>query len=367
MASQLEVEPIVGEYAGFAATLNIDPENGHAQFMPIPPQNLLDQFYNGGYIPRDANAIRHEFNAEVIQVARALSADVCGPCGVPETFRAHDIGCGSGRLVWAFQQLGHSASGNEASREAVDAGNEFCNGTLSAAPLGEALAALPAKVDLFTSFHVLEHLRDPLAVLRVATEFLSPRGAFCLEVPNGHCFQTLLRGPTVDPSFGFPAHLHYFSPKSILDMLEAAGLKVVSLTTHRIAHLEHGYAIGEWLGKPDDLVAPDAWQAALDANLLGYALRVVAVSQDNPLSPANDYHAMSAKACRFFAEFRGERQRAEAERRMASKIAELTEQLAAERLAADSARHEAKALRGSTSFKITAPLRAIVDAIRHKG
>jgi len=360
-------EPIFGEYAGFSATLNINPENGHTQFMPIPSRELLDQFYNGDYIPRDANAIRHEFNDEVMQTARQLAAKACETYNVPKNFRAHDIGCGSGRLVWAFQQLGHEASGNEASRDAVDAGNEYCGGTLSAAPLEETLAALPAKVDFFTSFHVLEHLPDPLAALRAAARFLSPSGALCLEVPNGQCFQTLLRGPTVDPSFGFPAHLHYFSPKSILEMVEAAGLKVASLTTHRIPHIENGYAIAEWLGKAEDIVAPEAWQAALNANLLGYALHVVAVDRENPLAPANDYHAICDKAQRFFAAFRGERQRAEAERQMAAKIAELTEQLAAERRAADAARRDAEALRGSTSFRLTAPMRAVVNAVRRRG
>ena len=363
ISSQTEEAPIIGEYAGFSATLNIHPETGHAQFMPIPPADLLDQFYNGGYIPRDSNAIRHEFNADVIDVARDLAAQACGLYGVPDDFRAHDIGCGSGRLVWAFQQLGHKASGNEASRDAVTAGNEFCGGALSAAPLKDALAALPAKVDLFTCFHVLEHLADPLAVLRTATKFLSPLGALCLEVPNSQCFQTAMHGPKGDPTFYFPAHLHYFSPTSLLEMLEEAGLKVISLSTHRIAHIENGHAIGEWLGKTEDTIAPAAWQAALDANFLGYALRIVAVASGNPLAPADDFHAMCGRANRIFAGFR---ERAARERRMAAEVAELTEQLAAARLAADAARRDAEAVRGSTSFRITAPMRAVVKAVRRE-
>ncbi len=115
--------------------------------------------------------------------------------------------------------------------------------------------------------------------------------------------------------------------------------------------------------KTEDTIAPAAWQAALDANFLGYALRIVAVASGNPLAPADDFHAMCGKANRIFAGFR---ERAARERRMAAEVAELTEQLAAARLAADAARRDAEAVRGSTSFRITAPMRAVVKAVRRE-
>jgi SAM-dependent methyltransferase len=72
--------------------------------------------------------------------------------------------------------------------------------------------------DAITAHHVLEHLRDPVAVLRALVARLAPGGLVYLSVPD--------MGPNPRPAFDrlHFAHVHGFVPET-LDLLAArAGL-----------------------------------------------------------------------------------------------------------------------------------------------
>lgn len=78
--------------------------------------------------------------------------------------------------------------------------------------------------DLILSFHVLEHIADPLDALRSWRSLLSQDGKVIIEVPNrsGH------RDIAIDQN---PEHIHQFSVASLCLHASAAGLDVESITT----------------------------------------------------------------------------------------------------------------------------------------
>jgi predicted SAM-dependent methyltransferase len=80
--------------------------------------------------------------------------------------------------------------------------------------------------------HVIEHVHDPVGVLKSCFELLRPGGVLWLETPNicsfGHeTFGRNWRG--LEP----PRHLVIFSPASMRGALEVAGFSTVEIQRYR--------------------------------------------------------------------------------------------------------------------------------------
>jgi SAM-dependent methyltransferase len=85
--------------------------------------------------------------------------------------------------------------------------------------------------DLVTMWHVLEHLHDPAADLRLVRRLLADGGSLLIEVPNSDSIiAKLFRADWVP--WDLPRHLSHFTPDSLRRMLEEAGFRV-----QLIAHL----------------------------------------------------------------------------------------------------------------------------------
>lgn len=78
------------------------------------------------------------------------------------------------------------------------------------------------KYDLIIMRHVLEHMMDPITVLKKIADSLSENGLFYVAVPNAYKpkspFNSWVRFP----------HTYYFSPDSLKVILEKSGLSVVN-------------------------------------------------------------------------------------------------------------------------------------------
>jgi SAM-dependent methyltransferase len=76
--------------------------------------------------------------------------------------------------------------------------------------------------DLITMWHALEHVHEPLVVLREAHRLLAERGKLLVAVPNIDSLPFRWFGPAW---FGLdlPRHLTHFTPETLRRMLEHAG------------------------------------------------------------------------------------------------------------------------------------------------
>lgn len=138
-----------------------------------------------------------------------------------------EIGCGKGRFLEAARERGFRIYGIEPSPRSF----AFASARLghSVAPVGlEEIDAVPGFPDAYDGvmlWHVLEHLRDPAAVLAQIKGKLADKGRLVIAVPNFASCQARLGKADwyhLDP----PRHVHHFTPDSL-----------------RILSLEHGYAV----------------------------------------------------------------------------------------------------------------------------
>jgi cyclopropane-fatty-acyl-phospholipid synthase len=80
------------------------------------------------------------------------------------------------------------------------------------------LSGLEEKPDLIVCRHALEHIFDPMAVLKSMMEASAPDALFIFEVPGFDCLISRGRFDQI-----FHQHLQYFSHGSFLNMIEKAG------------------------------------------------------------------------------------------------------------------------------------------------
>jgi SAM-dependent methyltransferase len=134
--------------------------------------------------------------------------------------RLLDVGAGSGEVVYVLRAMGHDASGVEPNEGYA----QYAVRTLGvpiAAGFYQDADVSASTLDAVTMFHTLEHLDDPLAVLRRAREWLVPGGVLLVEVPN---VEAVCQQPHQQFHRG---HLFHFNVATLEHLGRRAGLAVV--------------------------------------------------------------------------------------------------------------------------------------------
>lgn len=145
--------------------------------------------------------------------------------------RVLEAGCASGHVSKMLHAQGCSVVGIEVDASVVELAQPWVErvivGDFDDARVWDDLVGESFDVALFGD--VLEHLKDPLGVLREAVKHLVPSGIIVLSVPNiAHADVkiALLNGtfPYRDSGLLDRTHIHFFTKESILDLIKRAGL-----------------------------------------------------------------------------------------------------------------------------------------------
>ena len=143
--------------------------------------------------------------------------------------RALDIGCGSATFLNLLKQHGWQVIGVDFNPKAAEvAKREFdidvFVGEIEGAPFE------PASFDHIHMSHIIEHLPDPLATMRVVASLLRPGGTIYIETPNVDSFNCRRCG-SYWLLWDAPRHLFLFSPDTLLQTLSKAGLRSTRMRT----------------------------------------------------------------------------------------------------------------------------------------
>lgn len=135
-----------------------------------------------------------------------------------------DIGCADGRFVHAAASQGVDARGVDHSARLVEIGNLRYGGDRLSRTAIEELKADGRVFDVVTMFEVIEHVIDPVSLLRTATSVLAPGGTIIVSTPNR------LGRPHPPAELDRPPHhLTRWTPETLRVALAKAGLNTVQL------------------------------------------------------------------------------------------------------------------------------------------
>jgi 2-polyprenyl-3-methyl-5-hydroxy-6-metoxy-1,4-benzoquinol methylase len=197
----------------------------------------LEQHYNSGQSSRiqyylDVECADRRTFSEILTVAARL---------LPHKGRLLDVGPNIGTCMDVARQAGWETHGVEINAEAA----RYCR-----EQRGLQVIAGQLKTDTFPTSHfdlllmgdVIEHLPDPLAVMKTIAGILKPGGFVIVSTPNiaslaGRMLQ-------LKPE----EHLYYFSPVTITALLAKAGLEVVEIRSldryHNVTAMTHSTTFG---------------------------------------------------------------------------------------------------------------------------
>jgi len=142
--------------------------------------------------------------------------------------RLLDVGCGNGELLSLAQKMGWKAEGIDFDATAVDAARRR-GLTVHLGDLREGTFADHA-FDLVMSSHVLEHVPDPVALLRQCRRLLRPGGTVLAVTPNAESWGHAVFGRNWR-GLEAPRHLHIFSPGSLGRAARSAGFQLVTIAS----------------------------------------------------------------------------------------------------------------------------------------
>lgn len=137
--------------------------------------------------------------------------------------RLLDVGCGPGDFLHFAHQRGWTATGFDFAPSVAQLAHDKYGLVVNVGDLA-SLEYPAGSFTILSMWHVLEHLRDPGAILMRAHELLAPDGLLVLEVPNVNCFwRRSYRYP-----FSAILHLFHFSPSTLALLVQKAGFELIS-------------------------------------------------------------------------------------------------------------------------------------------
>lgn len=201
---------------------------------PMPVQEEVEEFYRRQYYDqaafREVMGFPHHYldERDPVEVQSIVPVLV-----LLERFQSPatllDIGCGDGMFLRVAREWGWHGTGVEPSVEAAKMAAAHGLHVINA-PVTQA--ALPEhSFDAISCLQVIEHVLEPVELLRCAHRWLRPGGVLLVSTPNAHSLERRLNG--VDwVSFTPPGHLVYFSIPSMRHALELAGFSVETFVTN---------------------------------------------------------------------------------------------------------------------------------------
>ncbi|MGQ9457888.1 MAG: class I SAM-dependent methyltransferase [Anaerolineae bacterium] len=221
---------------------------GLAFVNPLPAREELARLYDEPYFttgsyPGNVHTGGMEGHAHVLaslrlrQRARAEHRKTLRQ--VEAVWRAHgdreapprllDVGCGAGILLDAARELGWAVQGVELSPFAAEQARRGLGLPVVQGELAEAQFP-EGHFDIVVLRELLEHVSDPLGLLREARRVLREDGVLFVQVPNdleGVRMRLWRRVWWMIP----PLHLYYFGRGTLEALLERAGFRVVQWGT----------------------------------------------------------------------------------------------------------------------------------------
>lgn len=187
---------------------------------PYPPHEYLAEFYHLYEMPTP--------QANLAETARLLARNI------PHDATVLDMGCGDGAFLKEMHALGFSnligfdqSPGLERAKQ-LDFGRFYRSSVWDF--LTEAEARGGTDINAVVMVNVLEHVTEPLELLKRVYNILPGNGVLCVTVPNDFSplQNAFLKVKGHQPWFvHLPDHLNYFDFKSLKNSLVRTGFEVV--------------------------------------------------------------------------------------------------------------------------------------------
>lgn len=184
-------------------------------------KHLYDEYHqrNGKVVSDWAKLMGKNFKEILLFLNKAL----------PDKGKLLDIGCGYGHFIEIMKQQGWSVYGIDLSPKVLLYAKEKGLDVLETSI--DDVSVPDEYFDVVTAFYVLEHVTNPLHVLKNMYKMLKPCGILVLRVPHTTPIIRILSFFRIKNNlYDTPYHLFDYSPEIIIQLLKKAGFSSVKVT-----------------------------------------------------------------------------------------------------------------------------------------
>ena len=150
----------------------------------------------------------------------------------PPPARVLEVGCAAGFALEVLQEQGYDVYGAEISSAMVaEAGRRIGSERIHHGPLQRGIHG-DQKFDVITMWDVVEHVEDPIELLRIARSMIADDGILVLETQNVASMFARMLGVNWQ-HYKFEEHLYHFDPKTIQVLLARGGWSILENSSRR--------------------------------------------------------------------------------------------------------------------------------------
>lgn len=213
---------------------------GYMRVDPLPSEHDLEDYYATSYYQSPHGTYQNSYS-EIESKQRKLRIEltyqaVLSILGseIKSPKKILDVGCGEGFLLLHFKEAGWNVLGLDFSDEGILKQNpeliaDFVKGNVYKEL--EVLLDKNEKHDVVYLGNILEHVIDPLGLVRKCSDLLSKDGILIITVPNDFSIiqNSLIQSKIVEEEYWIspPDHLNYFNLQTLISLQVASNLKVL--------------------------------------------------------------------------------------------------------------------------------------------
>ena len=211
---------------------------GYFKVEPSPSLQELNLYYAERYYQESKASYRKEYSKDELryfEVEAELAIESIQKFKSKSNYSLLDLGCGEGFFANHFYSKGHSVECTDFSDHGIKHHNPQL---LPYFYKGEVIKYLDSNkstnnnYDLINLDNVLEHVIDPLELLKKIRNIMTHQTILRVEVPNDFSdFQSFLldRKVTEKTWINPPEHLNYFNKNSLKSLFEIENFELLSL------------------------------------------------------------------------------------------------------------------------------------------
>jgi 2-polyprenyl-3-methyl-5-hydroxy-6-metoxy-1,4-benzoquinol methylase len=216
----------------------IQNKYGFYELALKPTSTELEEYYSKKYYQDNKGSYEVKYSTEELNYFNNKIGEkywvINKLTGNPENNKTLlDIGCGEGFTLKYFKDKGWGITGIDYSDFACKTFNPDCIPSLLTGDIYQNMIPLiesSIKYDVVWLDNVLEHVLDPLHLLKQCKKLLNANGVLVIEVPNDFSVlqQYLLEKQYINSDFWvvIPDHISYFSKDGLTRIANEAGLKI---------------------------------------------------------------------------------------------------------------------------------------------
>lgn len=205
--------------------------------LNVPYAQFIKKFYSAGYFTGISSAGAYSnYGADKPYITRTMKKFITKlKVTCPPPARLLDVGCAYGYFVELALRAGYDAYGIDPSSHAAAKAKARLNGRIEEETIGSVKFPADRRFDVVTLLDVVEHLSDPRADLRRATELLAPEGRILIATGDTESMSAKLLGRRWT-FYTPPQHLFFFNKATMIELLDQSGLTPVKW-----------FRVGKWL------------------------------------------------------------------------------------------------------------------------